>query len=105
MDVLAFLLAALVLLAVVAFVSAPLRRPEGGDEDLEDPRVADLEARKEAKYREIRDAEQDRASGKLSQDDFERQDAELRADAIEILDELDRLGAGDRGEAEPRKDG
>ena len=94
MDVLAFLLVAVVLLAVVAFVSAPLLRPEGEAEDAEDPRIADLEARKEAKYREIRDAEQDRASGKLSQEDFERQDAELRADAVEILDELDRVRGG-----------
>jgi hypothetical protein len=93
MDVLAFLLVAAVLVAVVAFVSAPLLRPEGEGEDSEDPRIADLEARKEAKYREIRDAEQDRASGKLSQEDFERQDAELRADAVEILDELDRVRA------------
>ena len=91
MDVLAFLLVAVVLVAVVAFVSAPLRRPETGEDGLEDPRVADLEARKEAKYREIRDAEQDRASGKLTEEDFERQDAELRAEAIEILDELDRV--------------
>jgi flagellar biosynthesis/type III secretory pathway M-ring protein FliF/YscJ len=107
MDVLAFLLVALVLLGVVAFVTAPLRRPEESDEALEDPRVADLEARKEAKYREIRDAEQDRASGKLSPEDFERQDAELRAEAIEILDELDRArgrtgGRGDSGATEPR---
>jgi flagellar biosynthesis/type III secretory pathway M-ring protein FliF/YscJ len=94
MDVLAFLLVAVVLLAVVAFVSAPLLRSEDEAEDAEDPRIADLEARKEAKYREIRDTEQDRASGKLSQEDFERQDAELRADAVEILDELDRVRAG-----------
>ena len=91
MDVLAFLLVAAVLVAVVAFVSAPLRNPRAEDEELEDPRAADLEARKEAKYREIRDAEQDRGSGKISDDDWRRQDAELRAEAIEILDELDRL--------------
>jgi flagellar biosynthesis/type III secretory pathway M-ring protein FliF/YscJ len=105
MDLLAFLLVALVLLAVVAFVSAPLRRPEAEDDGIEDPRIADLEARKEAKYREIRDAEQDRASGKLSQEDFERQDAELRAEAIEILDELDRAGArrAPGGDAENRR--
>ena len=102
MDVLAFLLVALVLLAVVAFVSAPLRRPEASDDEVEDPRIADLEARKEAKYREIRDAEQDHVSGKLSDEDFERQDAELRAEAIKILDELDRVGAGREGKRESR---
>ena len=34
--------------------------------------LADLEARKEAKYREIRDAELDREQGKLSQEDWTR---------------------------------
>ena len=57
------------------------------------PRVAELEARKEAKYREIRDAELDREQGKLSQADWSRQDAELRRDAIEILKELDEANA------------
>ena len=79
---------ALVLILVVAwFVAAPLRRgPAGGGED---PRLADLEARKEAKYREIRDAELDRAQGKLSDEDWRAADAELRAEAIAILRELD----------------
>jgi hypothetical protein len=57
----------------------------------EDPRIAELEARKEARYREIRDAELDRAAGKLSEAEFEAQDAELRREAAEILRELDRL--------------
>ncbi len=49
--------------------------------------VADteLEALKEAKYREIRDAELDHAAGKLSDEDFALLDAELRKEAIEIL--------------------
>ena len=84
------LLVALILFAVVVFVTVPLRRPQGADET-EDPKVAELEARKEAKYREIRDAELDRAVGKLSQGDWRRQDAELRREAIEILEQLDRL--------------
>ena len=51
-------------------------------------RVADpeLEALKEAKYREIRDAELDHAAGKLSDEDFAILDAELRKEAVEILD-------------------
>ena len=85
---------ALAIVAIVAwFVTAPLRRG-GGDaalgERAEDPAIAELEARKEAKYREIRDAELDREQGKLSQTDWRRQDAELRREAIEILKELDR---------------
>ena len=49
----------------------------------------ELEAAREAKYREIRDAELDYRTGKLSREDYEAIDAELRAEAIEILDRLD----------------
>jgi hypothetical protein len=86
------LLAILIVAAVAAFVTVPLRRAagEGAGSD-EDPRRAELEARKEAKYREIRDAELDREQGKLAREDWARLDAELRAEAIEILRELDRL--------------
>src|SRR5262249_3358313 len=55
------------------------------------PLAADpeLEALKEAKYREIRDAELDHAAGKLSDEDFALLDAELRKEAVEILDRAD----------------
>jgi cytochrome c-type biogenesis protein CcmF len=46
----------------------------------------ELEALKEAKYREIRDAELDHAAGKLSDGDYALLDAELREEAVEILD-------------------
>ena len=52
----------------------------------------DLEAAKEAKYREIRDAELDYRTGKLSEADWRALDRELRAEAIEILRRLDELG-------------
>lgn len=87
-------LLALVLLALVGlFVTGPLRRsPDDGDDaDPADAERAELEARKEAKYREIRDAEADRASGKLSDEDFGRINRELRGEAIEILKRIDRL--------------
>ena len=46
---------------VALFVSVPLRRAAGADDpDPRDSERAELEARKEAKYREIRDAEADR---------------------------------------------
>ncbi len=51
----------------------------------------DLEAAREAKYREIRDAELDYRTGKLSREDYDAIDAELRAEAIEILNRLERL--------------
>jgi flagellar biosynthesis/type III secretory pathway M-ring protein FliF/YscJ len=87
-------LALIIVAVVVWFVTAPLRRTGGESEaapvQTEDPAIADLEARKEAKYREIRDAELDREQGKLSEADWRRQDAELRREAIDILKQLDR---------------
>ena len=86
-------LIALAIVAIVAiFVSAPLRRSEPVEGEGEDPVLADLEARKQAKYREIRDTELDHAQGKLSDEEYTRQDAELRREAIEILRRLDEAG-------------
>ena len=94
MDVLALLVILAVLFAVSALVLAPQRRgavdrehSEAGDT------IAELEARKEAKYREIRDAEMDMRTGKLSAEDHRILDRQLRAEAAEILRELDRAGA------------
>lgn len=69
-------------------------------------RVADpeLEALKEAKYREIRDAELDHAAGKLSDEDFALLDAELRREAVEILDRADGNGARSNGHAAEREE-
>jgi len=88
-DVLAAVLIALALGAAVAFVAAPLRRRVSDDS----PEAArsSLEAAKEAKYREIRDAELDYRTGKLSEEDFQALDGSLRAEAVEILTKLDAL--------------
>jgi cytochrome c-type biogenesis protein CcmF len=59
----------------------------------------ELEALKEAKYREIRDAELDHAAGKLSDEDYAILDAELRREAVEILDRAN--GAGRARDREP----
>ena len=55
--------------------------------------LAELEAAREAKYREIRDAELDHRTGKLSDADFEAIDSGLRAEAVEILRAIDRAAA------------
>jgi hypothetical protein len=47
---------------------------------------------KEGKYREIREAELDYRTGKLSSDDWHALDATLRREAIELLRRLDALG-------------
>jgi hypothetical protein len=59
-----------------------------------DPRRAEraeLEAAKEAKFREIRDAELDFRTGKLSREDWRTLDSGLRAEAVELLRRLDAL--------------
>lgn len=81
-------IALLVLVAV--FVSMPFWR-RGEASGTEDPEIAALEAARESKYREIRDAEMDRESGKLSEEDFRELDAELRREAVGILDRLEAL--------------
>jgi hypothetical protein len=86
-----YALAVLLLAALVAFaVTRPLGSP-GAEERREQTRITELEAAKEAKYREIRDAELDHRMGKLSKEDWRAVDRDLRAEAIVILSELDRL--------------
>jgi hypothetical protein len=84
-------LALIVLTAVVAVVL--LRPLRGGDraERQDQTRIEELRAAKEAKYREIRDAELDHRMGKVSREDWRAFDRDLRGEAIEILRELDRL--------------
>jgi hypothetical protein len=106
-----------VLLAlVVLVVSAPIRSaasaarkpaPVGSPPDAEPSEAAqerrhELETAREAKYREIRDAELDFRTGKLSEEDYRGLDAELRAEALGILDALDRDGA--EGASEERRE-
>ena len=85
------LLVVLVVLAlIVLIVSAPLRR-RGVPEAEESAEHAELEAAREAKYREIRDAELDHRTGKLSDADYRRLDRELRGEAVDILKRLDEV--------------
>jgi hypothetical protein len=105
--------------AVVFVVSAPLRaarRPR--QEALDAPSASapaqerpladmvverdELVAARAAKYSEIRDAEMDYRTGKLSREDYQAIDGELRAEAVEILDRLEGLGEpGDPSVGEP----
>jgi hypothetical protein len=93
-----FVLALAIVVLVAWFVLAPLRdrAPARAEEDSKVAELADLEARKAAKYRQIRDAETDHAAGKLTDEDFQRLDRELRGEAIEILKKLDRLRPPER---------
>jgi type II secretory pathway component PulJ len=97
-----FLVVLAILALVALFVTRPLwhgaraRRESRPEPD----QIAELEAAREAKYREIRDAELDRRTGKLSEHDFEAVDRALRAEAIEILRALDQAREGVNGHAE-----
>lgn len=100
-----FLIILVILSLVVMIVTSPLRRQNQGEDqskqraDEPQGKLADLEAAREAKYREIRDAELDHRTGKLSDEDFEAVDGVLRAEAVEIMHRLDRAGgSGLRGE-------
>ena len=74
-------------------IARPLRggRAEADDAALA-ARLEDLEAAKEARYREIREAEMDFRTGKLSEGDYKAIDRQLRQEAMEILRQLDALG-------------
>jgi len=87
-----FLVVLVVLAAVILFVTAPLRRPAGASPEAKpaDANLAELEAAREAKYRELRDAELDHRTGKLSDADYEQLDHTLRGEAIAIMHDIDR---------------
>jgi hypothetical protein len=98
----------LALLAAVVFViSGPLRAsrvspggdpaPPAGAVPEGDVERDELQSAREAKYREIRDAELDFRTGKLSREDYQAVDAELRAEAVAILDRIEALDRGRGG--------
>jgi hypothetical protein len=93
----AYVIVLLLLIAVVWVVSGPLRRGAGVETEGDGAQGADaiqridLEAARDAKYREIRDTELDHQTGKLSEEDFEAIDSTLRAEAVGLLHELDAL--------------
>jgi hypothetical protein len=85
-----FLLVLAVLAAAVAVIMGPLR----GGPQRETAAAAErdeLEAARDAKYREIRDAELDWRTGKLSREDYRALDRQLRGEAVGILRKLDEL--------------
>jgi hypothetical protein len=101
-EVIAPLIVVALLAIVVIVVSAPLRRGVAADDERLATRIADLEAAKEAKYREIRDAELDFRTGKLSEGDWRVVDRELRAEAMDVLRQLDAVAPPTPVEREAR---
>ena len=92
--------------AAVALVVSPLRPGAAtAAGEAETAERAELEAARDAKYREIRDAELDHQTGKLSAEDWRAQDRALRREAMDLLERLDSLdvrsGARDETAASP----
>lgn len=81
------LLAILVVGAVVATLAYPVIN--GVDEPIADAVRAELEDAKQAKYREIRDAELDLRAGKLTEAEWQETDRDLRREAMAILAKID----------------
>jgi hypothetical protein len=96
MDVIAVVLVLVAAAAAGWVIAGPLRggRAEADDAQLQ-AQLEDLEAAKESRYREIREAEMDYRTGKLSEADYKAIDRQLRQEAMELLRRLDALGAPD----------
>ena len=83
-----FLLILAVLAVVVLVLAAPLHGRQAHAVAASAER-AELEAARDAKYAEIRDAELDFRTGKLSEADWRMLDRQLRGEAVELLHRLD----------------
>ena len=83
----------LVVVAIaVLVISAPLRPARRAAREVAGrAERADLEAERDAKYAEIRDAELDFRTGKLSEADWRALDRQLRREAVELLHRLDQV--------------
>jgi hypothetical protein len=86
-----FLLILAVVAGVVFIITGPLRRSTREEDETLLAQRAELEAERDAKYREIRDAELDFRTGKLSEADWRVQDRTLRSEAVELLKRLDAV--------------
>lgn len=90
---LAAALMVMLLALVLAIVTQPLnaiRRKRRGAYAAE---LAELEAERDLKYQEIRDAELDHEMGKHSDEDFAAVDGALKEEALKILDRIEAVQA------------
>jgi len=83
-----YLLVLAVLAVALYVISGPLLSARRASAIASDD-VRALEAARDSKLQEIRDAEMDLRTGKLSEEDYEAIDRELRGEAVQILDRLD----------------
>lgn len=101
--ILEVLLALAMVATVVSFLAWPIIR--GVDERVVDAERAELEDAKQAKYREIKDAELDHKSGRMTEEQWRTTDRELRREAMQILTKIDTLGAQKTAESSEQPSG
>jgi hypothetical protein len=82
---------------VVTFLAWPILK--GVDERVVDAERAELEDAKQAKYREIKDAELEFKAGRMTEDQWHMTDRELRREAMQILAKIDTLHANSAAES------
>ncbi|MGK2878670.1 MAG: hypothetical protein ACSLFF_08890 [Solirubrobacterales bacterium] len=89
--ILEVLLTIAMVITVVTFLAWPVVK--GVDERVVDSARAELEDAKQAKYREIKDAELEHGAGRMTEVQWELTDRELRREAMQILARIDTLSA------------
>jgi hypothetical protein len=87
--ILEILLTIVMIATVVTFLAWPILK--GVDERVVDAERAELEDAKQAKYREIKDAELEFKAGRMTEDQWNQTDRELRREAMLILAKIDTL--------------
>jgi Tfp pilus assembly protein PilN len=88
------LLAVVLAVGALAYVLAPLLRrdalePDAGSEAALDE-LRELHAHQQTLLASLKDLEDDRQTGKIGDEDYERLHARLSAQAIEVMQRLDR---------------
>ena len=88
----------LVSAGVILFVMLPVLRGDWATLVSPDGEISDVESRKRAALRGLRDAEYDFRSGKLDEADYQALKSDLSREALEAMEEESAVGrAGDEG--------
>ncbi len=80
---------------VLAFVLAPLFRKDAAQTEFRAAAVSDLaelRSRHDMILASLKDLEDDRATGKIGDDDYAALERQLTAEAVEVLKKMDALG-------------
>ncbi len=90
MFILTVVAALLLTTAAVAYVTWPLVQQTAGPDIIEDDRLTELIARKDATLIALKELEFDHDTGKLSEDDFQRMETGLRRQAIGYIKAIEK---------------